>query len=151
MASGFTNRGKLKMLEVYLKNATAPAAFKVALVTDDTAPTADTNVFSELTEIDDGDGYTTGGMTVERSAVGWTTVSEDDTLDIGKAIAKDLTWTATGGPIPTTGKGASYAVLLDDAGAPGPNVIAYWDLDAARSVSIGQDLKLQASELDLTE
>lgn len=65
---------------------------------------------------------------------------------------KDVAWTAAGGPIPSGGSGASYAVLLDDNGTiANREVLAYWSLTSARSVSTGQTLTLQDLELRLLE
>ena len=59
-----TNRGKYNFLAWLFRGVTPPTNFYVALVTSATAPTADTNTFSELTEIAAGNGYTTGGYSL---------------------------------------------------------------------------------------
>lgn len=153
MASGFTNRGKFLLLDLYFRAQNAPASFEVHLVTSATAPTADTNVLSDLTEIANGNGYTaTTGFALARDTTDWDTLTEDDTGDLGKVLAKDVAWTASGGPLPASGGAARYAVLTTpDSGAANKKVIAYWDLGADRSVSVGQPLTLQDCELRLTE
>lgn len=51
MASGWTNKGKYKLLGWGFRAETAPTEYKMALVTNAVAPTADTNTLSELTEM----------------------------------------------------------------------------------------------------
>lgn len=149
--AGFTNRGKKLILNSYFRAdvTDTPGGFKVALITSATAPTADTNVLADHTEIAAGNGYTAGGLAVARDAVDFDFIAEDDAGDKGHIQIKDLVWTASGGPIPASGGGARYALLLDDDATP--NVVAFFDLGADRTVSDGQPLTLQDCELQLTE
>jgi len=147
--AGVTNRGKYQLLRAYFRGEQVPAAFKVALVTSATAPSDTTNVLADLTEIAATNGYTAGGKAVARSSVGFKAAVEDDTGHKGTINLQDVVWTASGGPIPASGNGARYAVLLDDQSTP--NIVAYWDLVSDRTVSDGQTLTLQDCELDLTE
>lgn len=150
--AGFTNRGKYLILGVYFKAATAPTNLYVALVTSAAAPTADTNTLSQLTEIADGQGYTTGGYQLARNATDFDAQTEDDSGDKALVQIKDIVWTADGGNLPASGGGARYAVLIDDNATVGSRqVIAWWDLTSDRTVSTGQTLTLQNCELDLTE
>ena len=150
--AGWTNRGKMLMLDNYFRAATPPTNFYVALVTSATAPTADTNTLSQLTEIAAGNGYTSGGISLSRNGTDFDTLTENDTNDRGELLIKDLVWTASGGPLPASGNGARYAVLTTDEGTVGNRqVIAFWDLTSDRSVSVGQTLTLQNCELRLTE
>lgn len=153
MASFITNRGKFLLLDLYFRGQNAPASFEVHLVTSAVAPTVDTNTLSELTEIADGNGYTQStGFALSRNTTDWDTATEDDTGDLAKVLAKDVSWTATGGPLPASGGAARYAVCTTpDAGAAAKKVISVWDLGADRSVSIGQPLTLQDCENRLTE
>lgn len=151
MASGITNRGKYKLLEWSLRNATRPTNFYVALCTSATSPTVDTNTLSELTEIAAGNGYTAGGTSLTPGATDFDTLTEDDSGDLGKIQIKDLTWTASGGALPASGNGARWAVLTDDNATQGSRIIVAWfDLVSDRSVSSGQPLTLQVCELRLT-
>lgn len=139
------------MLET-LAGVALPANFNVALVTSATAPTADTNTLSQLTEIAAGNGYTTGGISVAKNTTDIDTRTEDDTNDRGLAQIKDLVWTASGGSLPASGNGARYAVLTDANATVGSREVwAFWDLTSDRSVSVGQTLTLQDLELRLTE
>ena len=70
MASVVTNKGKFRWLEIVFRNDAEPTVNYVALVTSAVAPVADTNTKSELTEVPNGQGYTTGGITVASHIVG---------------------------------------------------------------------------------
>lgn len=150
--SGWTNKGKYKVLGWALRGETPPTNLKVALVTSAVAPTQDINTLGQLTEITAGNGYTTGGFNLTRNATDFDVWTEDDTNDRGLIQVKDVVWTATGGSIPISGGGARYAVLLDDnATVANREVYAYWDLVSDRTVSVGQTLTLQDCELRINE
>lgn len=150
--AGWTNKGKHLMFDVFFRNATEPTNLFVALVTSATAPTADTNTLSQLTEIAAGNGYTAGGYSLDRNGTDFDSLVENDTDDRGEIQIKDIVWTASGGPIPASGNGARYAVLTDDNATVGSRiVIAFWDLSSDRSVSDTQTLTLQNLELRATE
>jgi len=150
--AGMTNKGKYEILSWAFRGGTIPTNFYVALVTDATAPTADTNTLSQLTEIANGNGYTTGGYQLTPNSTDFDTLTENDTDDRGELKIKDVVWTASGGNLPGSGSGARYAVLLDDNATVGSRkVLAYWDLSSARTISSGQTLTLQDLEIRLTE
>lgn len=150
--AGWTNKGKAAALDSYFRATGTPTNFYVALVTSAVAPGPDTNTFSELTEIANGNGYATGGYQLNRNSTDFDSLTENDTDDRGEIQIKDIVWTAAGGSIPASGNGARYAVLLDDNGTiANREVLAYWDLTSDRSVSSGQTLTLQNCELRLTE
>ena len=146
--AGWTNKGKMSILDAYFRNAGAPTNFYVALVTSAAAPDADTNTMSDLTEITAGNGYTSGGYSLTRNSTDFDTLTEDDTNDRGLIQIKDVVWTASGGSI----SGARYAVLTDDNTTDSAReVYAYWDLSSNRTVSDGQTLTLQNLELRINE
>jgi hypothetical protein len=150
--AGFTNRGKKLLLDDMFRNVTEFTNFYVALVTSATAPTADTNTVSDLTQIATGNGYTDGGYQLNRDATDFDTSTEDDSGDLAKILVKDVVWTASGGNLPSSGNGARYAVLTtDEATVANRQVIAFFDLSSDRTVSTGQSLTLQDLELRLTE
>ena len=126
---GLTNRGALRFLEMVLRNSWSsvggePTAFYVALITD--AAFDDTwNDMGDVTEVANGNGYTTGGILVERSNVGFDTLTEDDGNHWVIALIKNLAWTATAGAISTI-KGA---VLTDDEEVIADReILAYWNV-----------------------
>lgn len=149
---GMTNKGKWRLLGWAFRGDTIPTNFYLALVTSAQAPGPDTNVLSDLTEIAAGQGYTTGGYQLTPGSTDFDVHTEDDAEDRGLVQVKDVVWTASGGPIPASGDGARYAVLLDDnATVADREVLAYFDLVSDRSVSDGQTLTLQNCELRLNE
>lgn len=151
MANGVTNKGKAYFLNAGTAKSSLPSNLFVALITDAVVPDADTNVFSELTEIPVGNGYTSGGQSLSFNATDFDVLSENDTDDRAEVQVKDLVWTASGGTLPSSGAGARYAVLLDDnATVSSRSVYAWWDLTNNRIVSSGQTLTLQDLELRLT-
>ena len=150
--AGLTNRGKYLLLSEFFRNPTEFTNLYVALCTSAAAPTADTNTFSELTEITAGNGYTAGGISLSRNGTDFDVLTEDDATDRGYIQIRDLVWTASGGDLPSSGSGARYAILTDDNGTQGSRqIIAYWDLTSDRTVSTGQTLTLTNCELRLNE
>lgn len=150
--AGWTNKGKYKILGWALRGETAPTNFYVALVTSATAPDPDIDTLSQLTEIANGNGYTTGGYQLSKNSTDFDVWTEVDASDYALIQIKDVVWTASGGTIPASGNGARYAVLLDDNGTVGSReVYYYWDLTSDRSVSNGQTLTLQNCEIRITE
>lgn len=142
----WTNRGRYNMFNIVMRGASPPTSFYAALVKS--VPTADTNVLSDLTEIATGNGYTSGGQQVTRDGTGFPTITEDDANDLADIIIKDLTWTASGGDLPSDSAGATYMVLTDDdAVVADREVWAFFSLGGARVVSTGQDLTLQSGTL----
>jgi len=160
MASGITDVGKRWILELAfqrtfngnLHHDTQDLVMRVALVTN--TPNADTTLWSEMTEISADNGYVAGGKPISRNTTDFD-VSKPDTDTESGSIAygyiqlKDVDWEADGGSIGSP----TYAVLVDNennAVHANNNVIAWWDLGGARSVSDGQTLTLQDLELRLT-
>ena len=150
--AGWTNKGKMSILEAYFRATGAPTNFYIALLTSATAPTQDTNLMSDHTQIAVRNGYADGGYSLTPGATDFDVLLEDDTADRGDIQVKDVVWTASAGPIPSAGNGARYAVITDDnATVSLREIYAYWDLVSDRAVSDGQTLTLQDLELRLTE
>jgi len=150
MASGWTNKGAYRTLGIW-RAATMPTNFYVALMTSATTPTVDTDTKGQMTEIANGNGYTTGGISLTKNATDYDVYTEDDANDRGLVQIKDLVWTASGGPIPSSGNGARWAIHTDDNATQGNREIwQWWDLVADRSVSSGQTLTLQDCEFRIS-
>lgn len=151
--AGVTNRGKKVILNAYFTADTTdePAAFKLLLVTSAVAPDADQSVLSGLTEVANGNGYTTGGEAVARAAGagGFDVITQVDASDHALIQLDDVVWTASSGPIPVSGDPPRWACLMDDAATP--NVIAFFDLVSDRTVSDTQTLTLQNCEIRFNE
>lgn len=86
---------------------------KVALT--DTAPNASDATLSQITQVANGNGYTTGGSTSTQS-------SSAQTTGTYKLVIGDVTFTASGGTVGPF----RYAVLYNDT-AVTDELIAYWD------------------------
>lgn len=150
--AGFTNRGKVHLFDLVFRNAAEPTNYFVALVTSATAPGPDTNTMSDLTEINAGNGYTSGGYSLDRNSTDFNVLTEDDGADKAILQVKDVVFTASGGNLPNGGSGARYAVLTDDnVTVANRIVIAYWSLGSDRVVSNTQALTLVDLELNATE
>ena len=148
MASGTTDRGKKLLLDYAFEASTVPTTYYLALCTSATSPTKAINTFSQLVEINSGNGYVTGGSSL--TAATNFTVTEVDGAVGAKVVIDDVTWTASGGNLPASGDGARWAVLLDGA-VSGSNVLAYFDLVSDRTVSDTQTLTIEDAEIDANE
>jgi len=146
---GITNRGKYAFLAAYFRADVTqePTGFSARLITNAVAPGPDTNLFSELTEITAGNGYTAGGLALNRNATDFDVLTEDDTNDRALIQTKDLVWNASGGTIPSAGNPAVDVVICDDEVAP--QVIGHMSLGSSVTVSSGQSLTLQDPEFRL--
>lgn len=152
MASGKTNRGKRNMLGAYYRGEAIAANFFVFLALNSAPPGPDTNVKSDLNEIAAGNGYTAGGIQLNRDSTDFDVLTEDDTNDRALIQIKNLVWTASGGSLPASGNGARYAVLTDaDATLANREVEDFWDLVSDRTVSDTQALTLIDCEVRLTD
>ena len=150
--AGWTNRGKFMALKRLHDGTALPTNYAVALVTSATAPTADTNLMSDLTQIATGNGYTDGGISLNKNTTDFDVATEDDGADCALIQIRDLVWTAATGNLPASGNGARYAVLTDDnATVANREVYYYWDLVSDRTVSVGQTLTLQDLEIRVNE
>lgn len=151
--TGMTNRGKNRLLAYYYQRAGAlPANFYVALITSATPPGPDTNTLANLTQIATGNGYTDGGIQLNPNSTDFPYFLEDDDNDKSIMRIRPLVWAASGGPLPSSGNGARYAVLTDDpATISARRVLVYWDLVSDRSLIDGATLTLRDLELQLTD
>lgn len=112
-------------------------AFKVALARATYTPALTHNILSQVTQTPNGNGYTTGGVSL--TSVTWTETNGLLTFD-----SADPSWTASGGSII-----ARYAVLYDDTTtSPVDALVAYCLLDttpADVTIADGNTLTLQIS------
>jgi hypothetical protein len=141
MAALVTNRGKFKMLGWSFRGTTRPTNFYLIAFTAATAPTVDTNVVSDHTEIAAGNGYTTGGYQLTPNSTDFDVHTEDDGANTGYIEIKDVVWTASGGAIPASGNPARYFALTDDnVTVSAREVYASFDDGATHTASSGQTL-----------
>lgn len=99
--------------------------FKVAL--SNTAPNSSTNtVFSDITEISAGNGYTAGGGTL-------TGVTVTRSGGTAKVSATDFTWTASGAVGPFR-----YVVFYKSTGTGSTSpLVSYWDYGSSITMASG--------------
>ena len=97
---------------------------KVALT--NTAPSASNTVLADITQIANGNGYTTGGSTTTQS-------SSAQTSGTYKLVLGDVVFTASGGPMGTF----QWSVLYNDT-ATSDELIGYWDYGSAVSLADGE-------------
>lgn len=95
------------------------------VVLTNTAPNATDTQLSNITQISNGNGYTTGGATA-------TTSSSSQTSGTYKLVLADVSWTASGGSIGPF----QYAVLYNDT-ATNDELIGYWDYGTALTLTNG--------------
>lgn len=146
--AGSTNRGKYNLLAL-MRGAALPTNFYIALCS--AAVDADDDTFSDATEVAAGQGYTSGGIAITPNATDFDVLTEDDVNDRAYIRIKDITWTGSGGTLPSSGS-ATYAVMTDDnASQPAREIWFYWDLGGSFSVSDGQDLTLVDLEIRINE
>lgn len=96
---------------------------KVALT--NTAPVNTNTVLANITQIANGNGYTTGGATV-------TTSSSSQTSGTYKLVLADVVFTATGAMGPFR-----YAVLYNST-ATNSELIAWWDYGSSVTLASGE-------------
>ncbi len=125
MANSLTHKGE----ELALKSPTstgsiARIATKVRLFKGDSAPDKDGSGFNEVA---DGNGYTTGGKSIDETDWTYSALTSKITL-------ADQVWTASGGSI----ENVRGAYLVNAGG----DVLAWWELPAAITLASGDDLTL---------
>lgn len=150
--AGWTNKGKFRALGRLHQGVALPSFYSVMLITSAAAPGPDTNLMSDLTQIAVGNGYADGGITLSMDATDFDVLTEDDANDRAIIQIKDLVWTASAGPLPSSGDGARYAVLGDDnLTVASREVYYYWDLVSDRVMTTGESITLKDLEMRMSE
>lgn len=100
-------------------------------VLTNSAPTVGTNtVLADITQIANGNGYTTGGVTL--SSVTWAETGAG--TGVWRFSCADFSWTASGGSIGPF----RYVVVYDDTpSSPADPLIGYWDYGTALTITDG--------------
>jgi hypothetical protein len=142
--AGFTNKGKMRMLEAFYRTTSFVTNFYLALITSATTPNADTNTFADVTEITAGNGYTAGGISLTPNATDFDVLTEDDTNDRALIQIKNVVWTASGGAI----SGIDHAILTDDnVTQSSREIVNYFDLTGPITVSDTQTFTIIDAEM----
>jgi hypothetical protein len=105
------------------------------LVLSNTAPTTATAVYADITEIANGYGYTTGGLTLAG-------VTYVQTAGVAKFNATDLVVTASGGSI---GPFRYGAIIDDTVASPVKPVVGWVDYGSALTLATGDTLTFDFS------
>jgi hypothetical protein len=101
---------------------------KVALT--NTAPVATNTVRANLTEISNGNGYTTGGVAA-------TVSSSSQSSGTYKLVLSDVTITAAGGSVGPF----RYFVLVDDTPtSPADPLVGWWDYGSSITLADGESI-----------
>lgn len=143
--AGWTNKGKMKLLEAFFRDG---GTMRAVLLTDaldlsNQAVLADINTHNQLTEIPTGNGYSAGGILLTRNVTDFPTIVEDDSGNVGYVTVRDLSWIGDGGLLPASGTGARYMAFEDNNVTPGSReVYLVHDLLMLRMVSDGQPLNI---------
>lgn len=155
-----TNRGAYLLLGTLLFNDPDNSTFYIALIDQGSAaPTVDTNLMSDLTEIAAGNGYTAGGASCARVLGNGASLTEDDASDYAEARLRNITaCQASGGAIPSdAGSGGliRYMVLTTDEGTvANRQIIGVYDLDASLetgfTVPDGKELNVTGHKIKLS-
>lgn len=103
------------------------------VVLTNSAPAAANTVLTDITQIANGNGYTTGGATATQS-------SSAQTAGTYKLVLADVTWTASGGSIGPF----QYVVLYNDT-ALSDELIGYYDYGAAITITNGNSFTVDFS------
>lgn len=112
----------------------------VCLLKDTYAPDPDHDSYADVSahEVDDGNGYTTGGVEVTGA------VTVDDTNNRAVVDVSDAVWTASGGSIGP----ARYAAIYDDTHAN--DLLVYiFDLGSNRTAESGIEFKIDINAVGL--
>jgi hypothetical protein len=100
------------------------------IVLTNTAPVATNTVRANLTEVSNGNGYTTGGVAAAVS-------SSSQTSGTYKLVLTDTTITASGGSIGPF----RYLVLVDDTPtSPADPLIGWWDYGSSITLADGESM-----------
>jgi hypothetical protein len=102
------------------------------IVLTNTAPVATNTVRANLTEVSNGNGYTTGGVAAAVS-------SSSQTSGTYKLVLTDTTITASGGSIGPF----RYLVLVDDTPtSPADPLIGWWDYGSSITLADGESITI---------
>lgn len=142
MASFATNKGKT-WWAAYVRGVALPTNLYIALLADGSLSDPDINVMGDVTEIPAGNGYTSGGFQLTPNATDFDYLFENDAANRGELQVKDVAFTASGGPLPSSGY-AYYCALTDNNAIIAlREIYAIGDLQVGRQVTTGNALTLQ--------
>lgn len=140
MASALSNHFKYQLAKKQIDMDTD--TFKLILMATGFTFNKDTHATLadvSASELANGNGYTTGGVTLANS-----TVTEDDTNDKASVSFDNISWTASSGALgPTPG-----AIMYDDT-VGDDTIVGFIDFTTERTVTDGNMLLIQNIKVDL--
>jgi hypothetical protein len=148
--TGVTNRGKFKFLQFAFNAVSTPTNYYAALFTAANTPAATSSTRVALTEVAAGNGYTAGGQALAPNTTNFPGITQDDTNNLAKILVINLTWTASGGNLPSNSVGAAWMALCGGT-TSSDDVYAFWNLGASRVVANTQALQVNQAEIDILD
>jgi hypothetical protein len=129
--SAFTHTGRAHFL-AKARGVAAPTNYHLVFITSAVAADEDTATFSGLTEIAAGNGYSSGGISLDPNTTDFPTLTVDNGSDESELLVKQIEVDASAGPIPASGDGVAQILLTDDnATLNSREVYLFWDVDPA--------------------
>lgn len=143
----YTNRGIYRRNNAFWRAQNQPTVFYLHLIVNP-MPTRATNTLSELSQIANGNGYSTDGISLTRNTTDFAELVEDDAENYTTLRIKNIVLTASGGTIPTDMNGARGIVICDDNATVGSrDVLGWWEFSGPVVVSDTQTLTIQQLRL----
>jgi hypothetical protein len=143
MAVVITNRGLKLLLQWALQDVSAPSTFYAILLPSGATVNVDVNTVSDTSEIPAGNGYTSGGVAVARSNLGFIDLTEDDTNNWATIEVKNTEFTTSGGAIPTSGDIRYMAITTDEAAVADRQILFVFDLGSSITIPDGKYLNVK--------
>lgn len=150
-----TNRGKFLFLEWSLFQDNLPSTFYYILLQQGHSVSIDNNTVSDVWEIVEGNGYTSGGVLVPLTITEGASITEDDINDLASVVLRNLTAVAaSGGAVPVSQGNVRYGALTTDEGTIADRqIIAIFDLDpigeTGWSIPDAKQLDIQGHQIKL--
>lgn len=107
------------------------AGHTLKAVLTNTAPNATDTTLSQITEISNGNGYTTGGEDIQNDY--------SESGGTGTLTAVDVVWTASGG---TIGPFRYVVIYNDTPSSPTDPLVCYFDYGSSITLAIGETFTL---------
>lgn len=151
--AGMTNICKSNLLSHFFRSSGGPSLdFRAVLITGANVPGPDTIYMSDVVEIAGGNGYTSGGHVIRGGVDGFPWTEIDDEGDKGILRLKDITFTASGGSIPSSAAPARYLLVVQDiSDADNRKVYMWFDLSSDIVLSDGQKLEISGMVVEIME
>ena len=142
MASYFTNRGAKLLLDYGLGATTAPSTYYAILLTNNSAPTVDSNTIADCEEIVAGNGYTSGGNSYTKAQIFPDAAVQNNTSNYSTLKIEEVHFNAAGGTVPVPPNAAIrwIAITTNEATVADRQIIAVLDLGTTYTIPDGKRL-----------